>query len=113
MLRDFALRRLNLLQVDSPPGGDARLRLAFFAELAQLGYRVLNQEDYSDSLWQQQQLWRPVLLEKRGGQVDYVPLFQGFPKECLKTEPIFNHDCSGISSIFAHCSAPGRAWKTA
>lgn len=78
-LRAIGLRRLRMLSADA---GDATpvKRLTFLAELAKLGYRVRNPGDFRDSVLQHYDETINSLVKMRGGNVPYVPLFQGFPK---------------------------------
>lgn len=99
MLNEIALRRLRLLAVpsdrDNPAdpkdqsdrdnGSDqdhhAEGKIIGLAELAQLGYRVTNPDLWSDSVllhWEVSVI--PTLTALRGGDVQYAPLFAGFPE---------------------------------
>lgn len=78
MLTTIALRRLKLL-LTTDEGVDVQRKLIFLAQLAEMGYQVENPEDYNDSILH---VFDPVistLKAMRGGQVEYVPLFTGFP----------------------------------
>lgn len=78
MLTTIALRRLKLL-LTTEEGVDVQRKLIFLAQLAELGYQVENPEDYNDSILY---VFDPVintLKAMRGGQVEYAPLFTGFP----------------------------------
>lgn len=90
-LQDIALRRLRLLTVDprGNPQVDDRVRLFVLADLARLGYLVINPDAYDDSLVANYRtLIIPTLEKLRGGDVSYAPLFRGFPDE-LPTDDSF------------------------
>lgn len=79
-LSDLMLRRLHL--VVAPPGPATEMRrFTFLAELAGLGYRVSNPEQFSDAVLDRYPQLLQTLRAMRGGDVPYVPLFQGFPAE--------------------------------
>ena len=78
MLSAIALRRLRLLSI-TPLGVNLQSKLTFLAQLAGLGYRVENPEDYDDSVLYDFSETIEILKQLRGGTVDYVPLFSGFP----------------------------------
>ena len=79
-LQKVALRRLQVLP-SSEEGADPVRRLIFLSELAHLGYRLEDTSLYNDSLLNNYQKTTEVLREMKGGQVDYVPLFVGFPSK--------------------------------
>lgn len=89
--QDIALRRLRLLTVDPghTPQVDDRVRLFVLADLAGLGYLVVNPDAYDDSVVANYRtLIIPTLEKLRGGDVSYAPLFRGFPDE-LPTDDSF------------------------
>lgn len=57
-------------------------RLVFLAELAQLGYTVRNTALWSDLILENYDEILTTLRQMRGADVEYVPLFQGFPERC-------------------------------
>lgn len=77
-LHAIALRRLRLLPVGEGPVS-VRKKLTFFSELAGMGYALRNPEAYNDSVLADYSATIAELQAMRGGNVDYVPLFQGFP----------------------------------
>lgn len=88
MLSAIALRRLRLLST-APSGVDLRSKLTYLAQLAGLGYRVENPEDYNDSVLYDFAPTVEVLKQMRGGKVDYVPLFSGFPDKVPENDAYF------------------------
>lgn len=88
MLSAIALRRLRLLST-APSGVDLQSKLTFLAQLAGLGYRVDNPDDYNDSVLYDFAETVEVLKEMRGGKLDYVPLFSGFPDKVPEDRAYF------------------------
>ncbi len=89
MLSTIALNRLNVLLYPKGNGLTPQQKMAFVTELAQLGYRLENpallQEAAPEFLTKTVD-YQALLKKKRGGQVDYVPLFNNFPTEIPKDE---------------------------
>lgn len=79
-LRTVALRRLGLLPVGPGPDTPAK-RTIFCTELAKLGYEIANPDSYRDSALAEYEDLVDVLKAIRGGDVEYVPLFAGFPND--------------------------------
>jgi stress response protein SCP2 len=83
-MKTIALNRLNILGIAKGNGLSDTHQLTFLAELAKLGYRVTNpemlQEVSSRFLMDYKHLLK-TLAKKRGGDVQYVPLFKNFPDE--------------------------------
>lgn len=100
MLSDLALRRLRLLRLTEGQA-DTKKKLVFLSELASLGYLVENPEEYNDSILYNY----PALIEQlkalRGGQADYVPLFQGFPNDVPNELQYYVHRMLGF--LVNHC----------
>lgn len=82
-MKTIALNRLNILAMPKGEGLNTKEKLAFLTELAQLGYRLTNPEllqtvsstfllDYKHLMY--------TLAARKGGNVQYVALFQGFPE---------------------------------
>lgn len=88
MLANIALRRLRLIPT-SASGVDPQRKLIFLAQLAGLGYRLENPEDYNDSVLAQFDQMMDTLKRLRGGKVDYVPLFSGFPDKVPEERSYF------------------------
>ncbi|MBN9418940.1 hypothetical protein ABS71_02100 [bacterium SCN 62-11] len=88
MLSAIALRRLRLLST-APSSVQIRSKLTFLAQLAGMGYRVENPQDYNDSVLYDFTETVEVLKAMRGGAVDYVPLFSGFPDKVPENDAYF------------------------
>ena len=88
MLQDFSVRRLHRIPV-SPGSSDPRKKLVFLSELASMGYALENPEAYSDSVWEEYVPLLHTLRQMRGGDVEYVPLFQGFPSQVPEENEYF------------------------
>lgn len=78
-LHKIAIKRLHLIPY-SPGTSSTRQRLVFLSELAALGYSVTNSDAYTDSVLLRYHDLIKTLKEMRGGDVEHVPLFQGFPE---------------------------------
>lgn len=87
-LRDIALRRLRLL-ITEPGEVTQKKKYVYLAELAGLGYRVTNPDDYSDFALGNFAGTVTLLREMRGGNVPYVPLFSGFPDNVPEEKTYF------------------------
>lgn len=88
MLSAIALRRLRLLST-APSSVEVRSKLTFLAQMAGMGYRVENPEDYNDSVLYDFAETVEVLKQMRGGAVEYVPLFSGFPDKVPENDAYF------------------------
>ena len=88
MLSAIALRRLRLLST-APAGVNLQNKLTYLAQLAGMGYRVENAGDYNDSVLSDFAETVEVLKQLRGGNVDYVPLFSGFPDKVPEDRAYF------------------------
>jgi stress response protein SCP2 len=87
---EIALRRLNLLAIDENASSldeslAPRIKTIFLAELNNLGYRIENHKAFNGSVISNYKKIIQILKEKRGGDVDYVPLFSGFPNKVPDT----------------------------
>jgi hypothetical protein len=87
-LEDVVLRRLRLLVADAAEVTQ-RKKFVYLAELAGLGYRVTNPDDYSDAAPDRFHRTVELLREMRGGNVPYVPLFSGFPENVPEEKRYF------------------------
>jgi hypothetical protein len=79
-LLKIAVERLRLIPTSGGPCSNKK-KLVLLSELASLGYQVDNPEEYCDSALESYSELIASLKVLRGGQVDYVPLFQGFPDQ--------------------------------
>uniref|UniRef100_B8HM31 Uncharacterized protein n=1 Tax=Cyanothece sp. (strain PCC 7425 / ATCC 29141) TaxID=395961 RepID=B8HM31_CYAP4 len=79
-LNQTATRRLNVITL-SEGGASETESLALQIELAGLGYRLRNPKDYTHLSREDWQELLTVLRERRGANVQYVPLFTHFPDE--------------------------------
>lgn len=78
---EIGLNRAKLLAVNSKLGTSKKLRAIFLAELSNLGYRIENPELLNDSVFENFDLIIDTLTKMKGGDVNYVPLFPGFPNK--------------------------------
>lgn len=88
MVNDIALRRLKLIAT-SASETTPQSKLIFLAQLAGLGYRVENPEAYNDSVLAHFDETMETLKAFRGGKLEYVPLFSGFPDKVPKGQAYF------------------------
>ena len=103
-LRQILIRRLYLLaplrcskNVEVTPTKKA----TFFAELAKLGYRIVNPNEFHDDLLTDYDTTISTLTKMRGGDVTYVPLFQGFPESVPDQDQYFVNRIIGyLGNIF-------------
>jgi stress response protein SCP2 len=91
-MRDILLKRLKIISLPKAADGggvatatDSKIRQSFLVELASIGYRVTNPEILNDVPTTDLLLERTniidTLVAMRGGDVEYVPLFQKFPED--------------------------------
>jgi stress response protein SCP2 len=83
-MKTIALNQLNILGVAKGDGLTKEQQVTFLAELAQLGYRVSNPEmlnEVSATFLMDYKHLLNTLAKKRGGKVEYVPLFKKFPED--------------------------------
>ncbi|HAP61685.1 MAG TPA: hypothetical protein DCR93_20015 [Cytophagales bacterium] len=86
-------------------------RIAWLAELAQMGYRVTNPELISQadpSFFQNYRTWMQELASLKGGHVKYVPLFSRFPEGVPDQFTHFKKRLIGYLANFWHVTADGR-----
>jgi hypothetical protein len=83
-------------------------KLTFLAELASLGYTVDNPELYNDSVLDNHDAIISTLKGMRGGDVAYVPLFQGFPDDCPEDNEYFIKRIIGYLGNFIGLFEDGR-----
>ncbi len=83
------------------PKGDGvsvKRKLVMLSEFANLGYRVTNPElldSASDALFLDYKAYADTLKDMRGGDVDYVPLFVGFPDKVPDDDQYFSERVLG------------------
>lgn len=77
----IGLNRAKLLAVNPNTSASPRLKAIFLGELAELGYKVENPELFNDSVFENFDNIINILIEMKGGDVDYIPLFSGFPNK--------------------------------
>lgn len=95
----LALKRLKFITVAKGSGIDANRKIAFITELAGLGFKIVNPElldSISISLFDDYKKMIDSLHEIRGGAIDYVPLFTGFPTEVPDDETYFKKRILGF-----------------
>ena len=83
-MKSIAINRLNLIPMPAGSGISNKNKLILLAELAGMGYRVTNPEllnQGSNSMFLDHPELIRVLKQRKGGNVDYVPLFSGFPNK--------------------------------
>ena len=87
-LLDILIRRLRIIPVRK---GEVSIpsKATVMAELAGLGYRVKNPEDYTDSVLEDYGQIISGLKALKGGDVLYVPLFTGFPEKAPEQNEYF------------------------
>jgi len=82
MLLEILVKNLRMLPITKNEKVTPALKVIFLAELANLGYRIKNPEAYTDSIIIIFNKITKHLKEMKGDDVNYVPLFQGFPDSC-------------------------------
>lgn len=106
---NIGLNRIKTLAVTPGVESTPRLKAIFLAELAGLGYKLENPELYNDSLLKNFDATLKTLIAMKGGDVEYVPLFSGFPNNVPEIEEVFNIissflDLRGLTDECAHIS---------
>jgi stress response protein SCP2 len=104
------IRRLRVLPVPRGAGLPAKQRLGVLAELAGLGYAIPNPErlDAADPSWLDDYVTIVAALRAlRGGDVDHVPLFLGFPNDVPDEDEYFVRRIVGyLGNIFGVFGGP-------
>lgn len=75
---------------------DKKLKLTFLAELASIGYQVSNPDKFTDSVLDNFDDIMETLIEMKGGDVNYVPLFKGFPNNVPEKDDFFTKRLLGL-----------------
>ena len=92
-MKSIAIRRLNILPIPKGSGLPSKQKLALLSELANLGYHVNNPQALdacSKALLLDYDQIVQALKVRRGGNVDYVPLFLGFPDDVPDDDEYFS-----------------------
>lgn len=89
MLLQILIKRLRVLPVEKATVNKKK-KITFLAELASLGYRVTNPSLYTDGILKDHTTIINTLKEMKGGDVNYVPLFTGFPNEVPEENEYFS-----------------------
>jgi len=89
--KDILKIAINRCKVIPVSNGDTNkvVKLAFMADLTNLGYQVTNSELFNDSVMGNFDTIIDTLASMKGGDVDYVPLFNGFPNEVPQKDDFF------------------------
>lgn len=98
-MKNLALNRLNILCIPKGKGMDPKKKIVFLSELANMGYRISNPdllEESSDAFFQDYKKMIKKLKEKKGGNVKYVPLFNGFPNKIPEDRSYFERRLIGF-----------------
>ena len=109
MLLEILVKRLRIIPVGSAEC-TLKKKVIFLAELERLGYRIKNPEGYNDSLLSKYKKLISVLKKMKGGDVDYVPLFQGFPDDVPQQNPYFIKRIIGAICSYLTRDAELPAW---
>ncbi|WP_462251170.1 TerD family protein [Ekhidna sp.] len=91
-MKTIAINRLNLLGMSQGKGWTAKQKVTFLAELGKMGYRITNPElldQVSPSFLLDYSHLMDVLKRKKGGDVEYVPLFKNFPNDIPEDNEYF------------------------
>lgn len=108
---DIALNRTKIISCgnDSTNLMTNELKVAFLSEIANLGYVVSNPERFVDSILVNYDRIITTLISSKGGDVDYVPLFKGFPNEVPEKNEYFYRRVIGILGNSYEIFKEGRA----
>lgn len=104
---EIGLNRAKLLAVIPNANVSNRLKIIFLAELARLGYKVNNHELFNDSVVNNFDSIIDTLKAMKGGDVNYVPLFSGFPLDIPNdnvliselSKIVYDHDLGEIVDL--------------
>lgn len=79
-LMSAVVRRLRIIPVENPSlNSDGLFQFGFCASLADLGYEVVNADDFDDAIMHDWGVIGQTLREMKVAHVDHVPLFPDFP----------------------------------
>ena len=109
-VKNIAIRRLRILPVPLGEGLSKKHQLVILAELTKIGVRVRNPElldSVSEAFLLDYQEAVRSLVALRGGDVDYVPLFMGFPNGVPDEDEYFARRILGYLGNFTGVFADG------
>ncbi len=92
-MKNIAIKRLRLLSLPQGKGLSAKHQLVLLSELAKLGVQITNREALataSESFFLDYEQVMKTIAQMRGGDVDYVPLFLGFPNDVPEDNEYFS-----------------------
>lgn len=95
-LKTIALNRLKTLAVNESILVSSRLKAIFLTELSRLGYKVVNPDLLNDFVYNDFDLIIDELIKIKGGDVDYVPMFNGFPERVPEKNEFITKRILGI-----------------
>jgi len=98
VLVDILVKRLHVLPL-AAGRTTKKKKIMFLAELANMGYKITNPEQYNDSILEHPEIFS-CLKKMKGGDVDYVPLFQGFPDNVPNEDEYFVKRIMGFLGNF-------------
>lgn len=79
-LKSAVIRRLRIIPIENPVTAcTSRYQFGFCASLADLGYEVVNANEFNDAAMQDWDVINQTLRELKAAHVDHVPLFPDFP----------------------------------
>ena len=106
MLFPTTLNRMNIVLYPKGKGLTSMQKMMVVTELANLGYRLSNPillNEVDASFLANFSKIQQLLLKKRGGDVNYVPLFNNFPSQKVDDELYFTKRFYGfLANIFRH-----------
>ena len=91
-MKTIAIQRLRIIPIPKGSGVSAKQKLVVLSELAKIGVRVTNPEaldEAADTFFLDYPDVVATLVKMRGGDVDYVPLFVGFPNSVPDDDTYF------------------------
>tara|TARA_R110000772_G_scaffold20466_5_gene56910 strand:+ start:68144 stop:70321 length:2178 start_codon:yes stop_codon:yes gene_type:complete len=98
--KDISKIGLNRVRVISNGDGTGnvtkKLKLTFLTELTNLGYLVSNPDAFTDAVLTNFDDIIETLIEMKGGDVNYVPLFSGFPENVPDNDEMFSMRILGL-----------------
>ena len=92
-MKKIAIKRLRLLSLPQGKGLSSKHQLVLLSELAKLGVNITNRDALataSESFFLDYEDVMKTIAKMRGGDVDYVPLFLGFPSDVPEDNEYFS-----------------------